>query len=577
MVLSSAGSLVSPYILKIVIDEVIPSGSFSYLLHVMLILTFVNLMRIAISFWSDRLYVWISSHIVLDLRKDLFNHLIRLRISFFDQNETGNIVYRINSEVNSVQNMLTGSMVRFVNSFLTIVGLSIALSILNFGLFVISMIVVPFIIVNIRYFQPRIEANIKLIQERESRILNFFIKRFDNIRLIKSFVNYDFESDLLVSEIKKLIKLNLSNVNLSSTTRSVSTFLIALSPVLIFIWGGKEVMTNEMSLGSLVAFIQYLNRLFNPIRELMSLYWDIIRSTVSMRRIFEFMDEPIESIVGKNLANRDETSNCLFKNKAQCFEKINLNEKLSIKDSIKFQNVYFKYDDNWILNNLSLELKRGKKYAIVGPSGCGKSTIASLLNQFYEPQQGYIRFDDNQIQSINLDNWRKGIAFVEQDNQLIRGTILDDIKYGNLNASEEELKEVFEICGIDKTAFPLLSEVESNNGQSGLQLSSGQVQRLAIARAILKDSEVILLDEATSALDSKSEKLIFQKLAELHGSKTLIVISHRVSTLKNVDEILHLEEGNIVESGTYDELVNKKGYFWELFKEQIEFVERGRH
>ena len=549
MIFTSAGSLASPYFLKIIIDEVFPSRDFDYLLKILLMLVGINIVRIAISFWSDYLYEWVSNHIVLDLRKDLFCHLIRLPISFFDKNKTGDIIHRINSEVNSVQNMLTGSFIRFINNCFTILGLTIALCLLNSKLFAISMIVVPFVFFNTKYFQPKIHAVIKKAREKDSDILNYFVERFENIKLIKSNNGYEFESNKLTSKIHTLIGFNLKNVKLSSGTRNISTFFVTLAPVLIFVFGGKEVMFGAMTLGSLVAFIQYLNRLFNPIRDIMGLYWDLIRSSVSMQRIFEFMSIETETVSREHL---------------------NVNGEFKIENNIRFENVYFKYDGQWILNNLTLEFKKGKKYAIVGSSGCGKSTVVSLLNRFYEPQKGNILVDDIEIQRIDLHEFRRKIALVIQDNQLFHESIIENIKYGDFNSTDNEIEEMAKLTGLYEQARNMKEGFNSKIGDKGTIISGGQKQRIAIARAILKKAEIIILDEATSALDSESERRIIFNLCSLFNDKTFLLISHRLSAIKDVDEIICIDKGEIVEQGTYFDLIEKKEFFWKLFKDQIE-------
>jgi ABC-type multidrug transport system fused ATPase/permease subunit len=555
MILTSAGSLASPYFLKIIIDKVLPSGDFSYLLNVLIILAGITMVRIIINFCSDYLYEWVSNHIVLDLRIDLFDHLIRLPMSFYDANKTGDLIHRINSEVNSVQNMLTGSFIRFVNNFFTILGLTIALCLLNWKLFVLSMVIMPFVFINTRYFQPLIHTVIKKAREKDSDILNFFVERFENIKLIKSYNRYKYENHKLISKVRELIRLNLSNIKLSSGTRSISFFFVTLAPILIFGWGGKEIMAGAMTLGSLVAFVQYLNRLFNPIRDIMNLYWDMVRSSVSMQRIFEFM------MIRPETEDRiQETGDGIWDG----------NNDLKINTSIRFKNVNFKYDGQWVLNNLNLEFEKGKKYAIVGSSGCGKSTVINLLNRFYAPQEGTIFINNINIQRFNLYALRRKIALVTQDNQLFHESIWDNIRYGDLTGQDKEIEDSARLTGIYEYAMSLKEGFESKIGDKGTKISGGQKQRIALARAVLKKVELLILDEATSALDSESERQIFLNLSRLYKDKIIVLVSHRLSTIKDADEIIYMDKGHVVESGRYSELIEKRGLFWRLFRDQVE-------
>ena len=392
--IGSVTSLASPYILKIIIDKVFPSKDFHLLIEILLILVSINIARIIISFCSDYLFEWVSNHIMLDMRRDLFNHMIHLTMSFFDKNKTGDMIHRINSEVNTVQSLLTSSILRFINSVLMVTGLSIALCLLNYKLFLISLITIPLIFINILYFQPKIRRLIKKSREKDADILAYLIERFENVRLIKVYNKYDYENSKLTGKIKGWIHLNLRNVVLSSTTKGFSTLFISFTPILIFYWGGAMVMRDALTTGSLVAFIQYLNRLYDPLRDLMSLYIDIVRSSVSMRRIYDFFE------LSQELSEKNKTNS------------------FSIHNSIEFKDVTFSYGNNLVLNKLSLEFKAGKTYAIVGTSGCGKSTIINLLCKFYEKESGQIFIDGQALEHIGVNSLRQKIALISQDNQL---------------------------------------------------------------------------------------------------------------------------------------------------------------
>lgn len=545
MILASAGTLVSPYILKVIIDEIIPTRNFTFLIHILLLLVVINIVRILLDFYSNYLYALVSNHIMLDIRMELFKRILHFPISFFDKNKTGDVTHRINEEVNAVQGMLTGSLVRFIRNILTLIGLAIALCLLNYKLFIISMVVVPFALFNARYFQPKIHNLIKKSREKDSDILGFFVERFNNIKLIKSYNRYQYEREKLNSKGNELIDINLKTAILSSGTQSITTFLISLSPLIIFAWGGQSVIVGAMTMGSLIAFIQYLNRIFNPVNDFMYLYWDMVRTSVSMRRIFEYMDLPIEQM-------------------SEEIKNIDLNKKIS------FENVEFKYDGEIVLRDFNLELMPGKKYAFVGSSGCGKSTIINLLCKFYEHQKGIIIIGGQRIEKLNVHEVRKRIALITQDNHLFHDSISENIKYGNLNCTPEDILHVSHQVGLDDFINILNEGFDSVIGNEGTKISGGQKQRIAIARAFLKDADLIILDEATSALDSESENNIFNNISNHYKGKIIILISHRLSAIKNVDEIICLDKGRVVEKGDHNYLVQKRGFYWELFKQQIE-------
>lgn len=544
MILSSAGTLVSPYVLKIVIDTVFPAHDYSLLLQILLILLGINVLRLGIGFISDYLFEWVSNHITRDIRTDLFGHLLQLPMSFFNKNKAGDLVHRVNSEVNSIQSILTGTVVRLINSVCTIIGLTVMLCILNWKLFLISMTVMPFIFINTRWFQPKIQRTVKESREKDSDILSFLMERFANMKLIKSYVRQDYEQNNLLKKIGEQIGLNLKNVRLTATTRNITMLFTMAVPLLIFGVGGKQVMAGAMTVGALVAFIQYMNRIFDPFRNMMGLYFDAIRASVSMQRIFDLLEITPEKTDGKT--------------------------SIQLRNDICFRHVYFSYDQLPVLQGLDFTFRYGKKYAVVGGSGCGKSTLTALVCRFYHPKEGDIYIGDTNISKMNIHALRRRIALVTQDNQLFHESIADNIRYGKLDGADNEVEVAVAQVGIADHIHQLPQGFATVIGDRGAGLSGGQQQRVAIARAILKDADVIILDEATSALDSDSEKNILEELCRLYSDKTMIVISHRLSAIRDMDEIVCMDGGRVMESGCHEELICQKGFYWKLFKEQIE-------
>lgn len=547
MILTSAGALVSPYILKIFIDDVFPSKDYGLLIKILLIMIGVNVLRLGISFVSEYMFEWVSNHIMKDIRMDLFHHLVHLPMSYYDKNKTGDIIHRVNSEVNSIQGILTGTAIRLINDACTIIGLTTALCLLNYKLFLISIVVMPFIFLNTRHFQPKIHKYIKKGREKDSAILSFLIEKFENVKLIKSYNRYDYEKSRLNHQIQEQIGINIGTVKLSATTRNISSLMVTAVPVLIFAVGGKQVMSGSMTIGALVAFIQYMNRFFDPFKDLMGLYWDTIRAGVSMQRIFELFEVPVQKNEGKVLTYVSLVHKTLF-----------------------FDNIGFSYDGLMVVDQLTLRLEAGKKYAFVGSSGCGKSTLVNLLCNFYQPQQGHIYIGDVDIRNMDINELRSKIAVVTQDNQLFHDSVWENIKYGNPESSDPDIAKASELTGLDEQVKKIKNNYQAIVGDRGTKLSGGQKQRIAITRAILKNADIIILDEATSALDSESEKTIFENLCGLYRDKTMILISHRLSAIKDVDEIICMDKGQVIEKGSHEELITKRGFYRNLFKEQIE-------
>lgn len=539
MVLATASSLAFPYILMILIDEVLPDEDY-YLLGILLATLFgIIALNIISVFIAEYLYRWVGNRVVFEMRSELFSHLLRLPLDFFKHNKTGDIAHRLNNDVQIVQKTLTSSVLNLVNSVLTLVSLGAVLIWLDAPLFLGLSLLVPCFLVNLKYFQPKIGAVAEATQHKTSDILGFFIERFDNIKLVQSYNTYRHESDKLGRQQRKLFELEMRSTGLNLSAGSIASFIMSLAPVVILGWGGHQVMQGAIGLGALIAFFQYFMRIFGPLESLNQLYIDCVRASVSLRRIVEFMDVPAE--VDAEQAN-----------------------SFSFKEKIAFKDVEFAYNGHPVLRHFDLELEKGKTYALVGASGCGKSTVVDLLCRFYQPQKGEIAIDDAPCRAFGLGKYRDRIGLVSQEAQLFRDSVLENIRYGRLDSSKEEIERAAEELAIEEPEDALATVCDSK-----ASLSGGQKQRIALARAVLKNPEIIVLDEATSALDSESEEKLLRRLKSQADDKTLIIVSHRLSAVREVDEIVCMDEGKIVEKGTHADLIKKKGHYWELFKTQI--------
>ena len=546
MIIGTVSSLAFPYIMKIIIDDVFPNKDYELLISLLLLLLGITAGNIIIGFCSNYLFAYINNRIMLDIRSHLFDHLIQLPLSFYDRNKSGDVVYRMSNEVDRIQSFITSSALSLVHNLLTLIGLTVALFWLNWQLFLASVIVIPFLILNILYFQPKIKDITERGQKKGSEVMSYLIERFESVQLIQVYNAYHYENNRLLSQLNSLMDISMQNVTCSGAMRSISRFLTSLTPAIILGWGGHKVMLGVMSLGALVAFLQYLSRLFEPFRNLNHLYVELIRVSVSMKRVFEFLEIDIQE--------RSDSS---------------VTSPFSFQKEIAFTDLNFGYNGQPVLQDFSLRLEKGKKYALVGSSGCGKSSLVNLLCRFYESDTGAITIDHTPITHIKLYDLREHIGLVTQENQVFHDTIWDNIRYGKPESTPEEVHRAIKIAGLDgfieKTEDGALTLI----GDRGNTLSVGQRQRIAIARAILRDSNILILDEATSALDSESEGEIIANLQDLYEDKTMIVISHRLSTIQQADEVICLDGGRVVERGTHEELMEKKGHYWRLFRKQL--------
>ena len=546
MILGTVSSLAFPYIMKIIIDDVFPNKDYELLIFILFFLLGITVGNIIIGFCSNYLFSWINNRIMLDIRSHLFDHLIQLPLSFYDRNKSGDIVYRMSNEVDRIQSFITSSALSLTHSLLTLLGLIVALCWLNWQLFLASIIVIPFLVLNIRYFQPKIKDITERSRKKGSEVMSFLIERFESVQLIQVYNAYNYENNRLRSQLNDLLDINMQNVTYSGAMRSISRFLTSLTPAIILGWGGHKVMLGVMSLGALVAFLQYLSRLFEPFRNLNRLYIDLIRVSVSMKRVFEFLEIDVQKITDESVTS-----------------------PFSFRKEIAFTNLNFGYNGQLVLQDVTLRLKKGKKYALVGSSGCGKSSLVNLMCRFYELNTGVITIDHTPITNIKLYELREHIGLVTQENQVFHDTIWNNIRYSKPESTSEEINRAIRLTGLDRFIEKAKDGTLTIIGGQGNTLSVGQRQRIAIARAILRDSDILILDESTSALDSESEGEIIANLQDLYKDKTMIVISHRLSTIQQVDEVICLDEGKVVEKGTPEELMEKKGQYWHLFRKQL--------
>ena len=540
IMIETISSLAFPYIMKIIIDEAFPQKDYTLLIQMVLLMVIISSLGLGFSFFSGYLYTWVSNRIMVSMRDDLFQHLIKLPMSFFDQHRIGDIVHRLNSEVDNIQIFITSSALRLVNSCLTISGLTIALCWLNYRLFLISLFLPALVAICVKFFQPRIRRITEHVQFKGAEILDFLIDRFEKVKQVQIYNGSDHEARSLGEKLEDLCGLNMDRAVNHLSMRSISIFIMSLTPILIFGLAGPDVMDGVMSLGALLAFVNYLYRIFDPFRELNRLYLDLVRAYVSMQRVFEFMcfshTPSGDTVVSKNLC------------------------------SISFRNVSFGYSERAVLQNFTFEFQRGKNYALVGASGCGKSTVIDLLCQFYRLTDGKILIGDIDSKLIDTSSLRDRIGLVTQSNQLFDTTILNNIRYGQFNSTDEDVNQAVNLSGLRGHGIDSEADLE----KKAVVLSGGQKQRVAIARAIHKDADILILDEATSALDSDQEREILENLCQLYCDKMIIFISHRLSAVKYADEIVCVKGGCVVEHGHHDDLVRKRGFYWRLFKEQLE-------
>lgn len=522
MILSSVSALATPYVLKIIIDDIFPHKMYKDLVNLLLILIGIYIFRIISSIITDIIYTKVSKGIIADLRVDIFRRILRKKSDFFREQKPGEIVFLLTNDVGNIQNTLSALVLNVINNLFTVISILVMLLALDVELTFISLLIVPFIIINTKKFIPPIKRNFEKVQNIDSKIYNFFITVIRNIRVIVTYGTLHFEVENAKGLHKQLVTASTKSTLYEAFSRNITTFLMALGPVIVLLFGGKMVFEGVLTIGSLIAFIQYLNRLYTPAVSLATSFNDYERAKISMQRIY------------KHIEGGDETAASLF----------NYTQRIN---KISFRNVGFSYNKGKsVLTNVSLEFEKGKIYGIIGESGSGKSSLVNVLCKLEKPSEGGIYADGMDIQEIS--NWHDHIALIEKENQLFNDTILYNIKYGSPEAAHELIQKILQDAQLESVISTASDGIETIVSDSATVISDGQKQRISIARALLKYPSVIVFDEATSPLDINLEKTIINNIREKYQDSIIIIITHRLNILKELDSVYKVEDGTIVEA-----------------------------
>lgn len=540
-------TLVDPLVIKVLIDDVFVDRNLNLLHLIIGALIGLYLVRALMNIITAYLYNFVGQRMLFDIRTHLLQHLQKLHLGFYQRTKTGDLISRVNNDVESLQGMLTTTFVDLLTDLLTVLAILVIVFYIDWRLALVSLSVFPLFALSITYIGKRIRVKSKQVREKISEMLHFFHETFSGIKLVQSYVKEKYEARRYVSKGKDLINLRINLGILGSLANSSAGFFAALGPALVLWYGGYRTIEGALSIGSLFAFYAYVKDLFSPIFRLAQLNVVIQTAMASIERIFEFFDI--------NPEIKDAPGAIGIRNP---------------RGEISFNNVTFFYKaDEPLLKNISFDIRPGETTAIVGPSGVGKSTIINLLCRFYDPVVGTITLDGIDLRKIKLKQYRNLIGIVTQDTYMFNTSIRENLRFVNRWATDAELVEAARKANIHEFIESLPEGYETQVGDRGVRLSGGQQQRLSIARAILKNPRILILDEATSSLDSRSESLIQQALEPLMKERTTVVIAHRLSTIVGADKILALDKGEIVQSGRHEELLKKPGVYMQLWNEQI--------
>ena len=545
-IMAAAGNLYIPWIIKDMIDEVLADKNGTMLNWIAASIIAIFVVRGLFWYGQNYLMSYVGQSVIIDIRAAVFKKLQRLSVSFYDKNKTGTIMSYVTNDVNALQSAMVENTIEMITEGFILIGSVVAMIYLDWRLTLFTVCTFPVVLWFMEFFGKKIRKTGGRIQECTADITSVLQESVASARVIKSFVREDYEADRFDVENRANFRANMKNAQLMATLTPVVELVAAIGVTMIIWYGGNNVINGTITAGSLVAFLAYAVNISNPIKRLTRVIGNIQKALAAAQRVFMIIDMPEEIAESRDAKQLPEVSG-----------------------KVEFQNVSFAYDDKGnVITDLSFSVKPGEVIAIVGPSGAGKSTIANLLPRFYDVNKGDIKIDGHSVREVTLDSLREQVGIVPQETMLFNGSVYNNILYGRLDATKEEIEAAAKAANAHDFIMQLTDGYETKLGDRGVNLSGGQRQRIAIARAILKNPRILILDEATSALDTESERVVQEALDRLMVGRTSFVIAHRLSTVKNADKILVLEKGNLVESGTHDELLALDGLYAHLYKIQ---------
>jgi ATP-binding cassette, subfamily B, bacterial len=482
-----------------------------------------------------------------DLRSRLYSRMQRLSLSYHDQAQTGDLIGRVTSDIDSIQSFISSGLLNALTSSLTLVGMVGVMFYINWRFTLIALSVAPVLFLVIFRYTRLIKKSSREVRKKEGEMVSVIQEVLTSIRVVKAFAREDYEQQRLEDESLETVETALRARSLKAKLAPLVEIIVAVGTSLVLWFGARLALDGTLSAGSLVIFIMYLGKMYKPMQELSKMTDAYSKAAVGYERILEVLET--ESDV-KDAPNA---------RRAPRF-----------KGRIEFENVTFCYEpDRPVLSNFSLRIEPGPAAALVGPTGAGKSSIVGLIPRFYDPTSGTIRIDDQDIRSFTQKSLRDQVSLVLQETVLFHGPVWRNIAYGKPDASRAEIRRAAELANAQEFIEKMPEGYDTMIGERGVTLSGGQRQRIAIARAIIRDTPILILDEPTSGLDAASEKLVFEALDRLMEGKTSVIIAHRLATIQRADLICVIKDGAILERGTHEELLKAQGLYAEFYELQF--------
>lgn len=543
-------SLVNPLLMEAAIDDYIAVKNFTGLYKLAILALTLNLILILLV--KVRMYVMakVCNNVLVNIRQELYTHIQTLDFKFFDSRPTGKILARIIGDINALKDVLSNSVTTLIPDFITVCAVVIIMFIKNPILAAAALCSTPFMIIGVFFIQTHSHVKWQIFRKKSSNLNAFVHEDLSGIRIIQSFHAENETKETFHQLVTEHRKSFMDAVLFADAFGSVVDFCWGFGSVALWYTGIVILGVDKVSVGTLIAFGTYISMFWQPIMNLSNFYNQLITNISGAERIFEILDTKSGIADGKNVTELPE-----------------------ISGAVDFDHVSFSYDDHTkVLNDISFHIKPGETIALVGPTGAGKTTIVNLISRFYDVEENRIKIDGYDIKSVTIESLRKQMGIMTQDNFLFTGTIRDNIAYGKLDATEEEIIAAAKAVHAHDFIMKLPDQYDTMLEERGGGLSVGQKQLLAFARTMLSMPKILILDEATSSIDTKTELLVQEGIEALLKGRTSFVIAHRLSTIKKADRIFVIDKGGIMEEGNHDALMAKKGIYYQLQMAQLQDV-----
>lgn len=553
MILVMLCNVVNPYLLQQAIDVHVVNKDINGILLIGGLLLIINIFAWIASKIRWTMISKITNNILVNIRHELYEHIQKLSFDFFDNRPVGKILARVVGDVNALKNLFNQSIQTLIPELLSLICVAIAMFILNIKLAMACIILLPFLTIAMFYIEIHSRKRWEVFRNKRSNLNGFTHEDFSGIKVVQAFANEKNTEKNFRKMVKEQKEAFLNAVRLNDCFWPLVELSWGIGTLIVFAVGYRLILSGEIQVGKLIAFSMYTGMFWRPIMNLSSFYNTLITNFAAADRIFDILDqEPdIENIGKAPKMNR-------------------------IEGKVEFRNIDFSYNvGGKVLNNINFKVNPGDKIALVGATGSGKTTIISLLSRFYDPTDGEILVDGKNIKYVDLYSYRSQMGIMLQDTFLFSSTIMENIRYGRLDATDEEVINAAKAVNAHEFIMKLENGYDTEVNERGSRLSLGQRQLVSFARALLANPRILILDEATSNIDTQIEMLVQKGIEKLIKGRTSFVIAHRLSTIRDCDKILVISDGEIIEAGTHDELLRNKGMYYDLYSAQYEFLNEG--